>query len=267
MRAGEVGTQISPDLPDGRRRLAETLKSLYQHIRPVAPSLRALQRLLLTEHGYAVNRGGLSRYFNGRVVPDRRFGEVLYAAASKAAGKPASVGFTLEEVWEAHDQAEPTSSICKECPDLRRQNDTLRKENGTLLKEQAGLLQSLASAHQRSTPPPVPLRGGDRRRFRSDIEGAKHIAKSAAILHYRGKRDAALAMLMDTAGALTPLESAASIAVLRAERDTQLADTLIHIYGDERTDSEIIEVALALHDQGMSGDAEAVLRSATQQGA
>lgn len=264
MRPGDVGTRISPYLPPGRQHLARTLTALYRKFRPEAPSLSSLAELLLKQHRYATNKGSLSKYFNGKVVPDAHFGRHLYTRAVAAAGSPAAVGLTLRDVEKAHAEAEPTSRICKECPGLRRRNASLRKENELMHEREAGLVQELTKVQRRAVHPPVPVSAGDRRRSQNDITGAKRIAKIAAELRYQGKPDEALALLADTAGSLTPLESAASIVILRGQHEKELADAMLCIYGRERPEQEIIQAAVKLHDSGMASDAAAMLRAATK---
>jgi hypothetical protein len=50
--------------------------------------------------------------------------------------------------------------------------------------------------------------------------------------------------------------------MLRQQRQDHLADNLIHIYGRDQEDRDVMHVAMELHDQGAISDAGAVLRAA-----
>ncbi len=259
MRAGQVGTKISRDLPAGRLRLASALVELHRHTGAV--TLAATARLF-DEHGYRTNRDAISRYLNGRRVPPLRFVTLLHELAVAGAGSETAVGLTRGDAVKAHERAEPT--LCKTCPTLRSDNNNLREQNRQLKESQAGLAQALATARRRATPLPVPLRKGDRQRQTSDVAGARQIANVAARLRDQGKTDAALAILVDTVGTLTPLEGAASLAALRTQQQAQLADTLVHMYGREHSEKEVIQAALELHEHGLPDDAVAILRTAVR---
>ncbi|MGI5398716.1 hypothetical protein ACQEVG_04505 [Streptomyces sp. CA-135486] len=259
MDAGQVGTKISPDLPPGRDQLARTLKALYKRIGP--PSLAAAARLF-HQQGYKTSRDAISRYVNGRRVPPLSFVTLMHEMAVTSAGSEAAVGITKDEVVRAHEAAEPT--LCRRCPRLRGDNNALREENRQLKKSEAGLSEALAKARRRAASLPVPHHNRDRQRQTSDVAGATRIAHVAAKLRDEGRAAAAVAVLVDTVGTLTPLEGAASLAVLRAQQQAQLADTLVHMYGREHSEKDVIQVALELYEHGMADDAVAVLRSAAR---
>ncbi|MGO4755939.1 hypothetical protein AB4212_46340, partial [Streptomyces sp. 2MCAF27] len=65
-----------------------------------------------------------------------------------------------------------------------------------------------------------------------------------------------------TSEVLTPLESAASLVLLRKQHRDRLADTLITIYGRDHPKRDVIRAALQLHEYGMADDAGAMLRAA-----
>ncbi|MCX4823357.1 hypothetical protein OG883_26435 [Streptomyces sp. NBC_01142] len=259
MRAGQVGTRIDPNLPPGRHHLARTLKVL--HGRMGTPTLAAAARLF-QERGYKTDRDAISRYLNGKRVPTLNFVTLMHAMAVDRMGSAAAVGLTREDVVKAHKHAE--KSLCKTCSTLHGDNSDLRRENLRLKDSEAGLSKALAKARRRAMSLPVPPARGDRQRQESDVAGARHIANSAGQLRDRGRADAALAMLVDTVGTLTPLEGAASLAVLRAQQQAQLADALVHMYGREHPERDVIRIALELHKHGMADDAVALLRSAVQ---
>ncbi|NDZ78541.1 hypothetical protein G3I19_08390 [Streptomyces sp. SID10853] len=259
MRAGQVGTKISRTLPPGRVRLAHVLGELYRHTG--APTL-AKAVLLFDERGYVTNRDAMSRYLNGRHVPPLRFATLMHEIAVANTGSEAIVGLSRQAVIQAHESAEPT--LCKVCPELQRENDALLRERRRLEESEAGLSEALANARQRAKTLPVPHFSRDRQRRSNDIAGARQIASAAAKLQDQGSADEALSMLIDTVGALTPLEGAASLVLLRSTKQTQLADTLVHLYGQEHSEKEVIQVALKLHDRGMADDAIEMLRTAAR---
>ncbi|MCT9087394.1 hypothetical protein N4G70_00760 [Streptomyces sp. ASQP_92] len=266
MRAGQVGTRISPDLPKGRQHLAHTLGEL--HVQTGARTLNEAASLL-GRHNYRTNASAISRYLNGVRVPPLRLVTLMYDLALAAAGSEAAVGLTKEEAVKAHEQAELT--LCMTCSNLRSDNDTLRSDNSSLHKEnerlrksEAGLQASLATARRRAASLPVPRTGGDRQRQASDVAGATKIAAAASRFRQEGHADAALAVLNDTVGKLTPLEAAVSLTTLRIQQQPQLADTLGLMYVREHSDREVIQMALELHQRGLPDDATSILRMAVR---
>ncbi|MFD7536388.1 hypothetical protein [Streptomyces sp. NPDC059819] len=266
MRAGQVGTKIDPALPQGRQHLARTLGAL--HAQTGARTLNEIVSLL-DARGYPTNTSAVSRYLNGGRVPPLRLVTVMYDLALAAAGSEAGVGLTKDEAVTAHELAEPT--LCSTCSTLRNDNEALRSENSGLHEEnhrlraaEAGLQEALATARRRSVSLPVPLKAGDRQRLASDVAGATKIASAAARFQQKGQVDAALAVLMDTAGRLTPLEAAVSLAALRSQQQPQLADSLGQMYAREHSEREVIQVALELHQRGMLDDVTSILRAAVR---
>jgi hypothetical protein len=256
MQAGQVGTKLRTDLPPGRHRLARALVKLYKlaGARTLSDAVH-----LFSVHGYTVRASDISRYLNGDRVPNLRFAELLYELAASGHSLDA-LGLTRAQLVGIHSGAELTR--CRNCTHVQRENRTLASANKQLKQKEAGLLAQLASARRRETPLPVPSQRGDRQRRKSDVAGARSMARQAASLEEGGRSEAALAVLLDTAGSLTPLESAASVSLLRGKKHDQLADTMLRVIGRERPNSDIIQVALQLHEQGMAGDAATVLRAA-----
>ncbi|GGY21543.1 hypothetical protein [Streptomyces xanthochromogenes] len=266
MRAGQVGTRINPALPQGRQLLARTLGVL--HAQTGARTLNEAVSLL-GAHGYTTNASAVSRYLNGGRVPPLQLVTVMYDLALAAAGSEAGVGLTKDEAIAAHGLAEPT--LCSTCSTLRNDNEALRSDNSGLHEEnerlraaEAGLQEALAAARRRSASLPVPRFEGDRQRLASDVAGATKIASAASHFRQEGQVDAALAVLADTAGRLTPVEAAVSLAALRSQQQSQLADTLGQMYAREHSEREVIQVALELHQRGMLDDATSILRAAVR---
>ncbi|GHF25095.1 hypothetical protein GCM10010359_28860 [Streptomyces morookaense] len=253
-----MGTKVRGDLPPGRRRLRETLVTLYGHMD--APTLASAAQQL-AEKGYSKDPSEISRYLNGWRLPPANFVLRLYEVAVDQAGV-AAVGLTEEELLKVHSDAEPT--LCRTCPQLRRKNRDLRGKIRELRDQKAGLEAALASAESQPKILPVHPSGGDRQDFTRDVAAAIHIANRMGDLHQQGDRAAALALLRDTTEVLTPAESAAALVLLRQQEQEQLADTLIHIYGRDQSHANVIRMALALHEYGLPGDAGAILRSATR---
>ncbi|WP_413808064.1 hypothetical protein [Streptomyces sp. OE57] len=257
MARKRVGSKISDELPPGRRRLAELLRTLYEHLGQ--PTLAACARHL--EHrGFKTNPGVISRYVNGDRLPPEGFITHLHAAAVEQAGSEEAVGITREEALAARAAAE--SWRCKTCPELRRTNHGLQHEVRELRRTKAGLERRLIAAQERVAHLPVPSSQGDRQQRASGVAAATQIAAMAEMLKERGDVEAALAMVLESAEVLSPPESAASLALLRQKRHDELADTLIQIYGRDKPEKLVIRAALELYEYGMADDAGAMLRAA-----
>ncbi|MEV5142393.1 hypothetical protein AB0K71_30130 [Streptomyces syringium] len=258
MNARQVGTKLrsDEDLPPGRRRLAHVLVALYGHLNE--PTLeRAAQRL--ENCGYKKDPSEISRYLNGRRVPPANFVRVLHKAAVEQAGLSA-VGMTRDQLLSVHAGAEPT--LCRSCPELRRRNRTLQGELKGLLDAKAGLETALAGAEERLAHLPVPLPNADRQVWAKEVAAARQVAKRAEELHLQGEHEGALALLRETSEVLTPIESAATLVLLHQREQSQLAETLIQIYGRDQPRKAVMRVALELHDCGMTDAAGAILRAA-----
>ena len=93
------------------------------------------------------------------------------------------------------------------------------------------------------------------------MAAAQQLATSAAALHRRGQIGYAVALIQDASTSLTPLESAASIALLRDGQD-DLAETAIGINGRSRAEEDVMRIAVELHALGLPDDAGAILRAA-----
>ncbi|MFJ2016317.1 hypothetical protein [Streptomyces nodosus] len=217
----------------------------------------------------------------------------LYTEACQDAGGEIHVGITLDELTLLHKQAE-AERRCRGCAELAAEVDTLTQqlkeaeamravarqeaaELGSLRGEIAALQdaveklkadragsQARLSTRAASGPLPVPRRKGDRQRMRRDIAAVRGLAEQAKKLDSDGRAGAALTLLRRSAEVLNPLETAGVLQLLREQQHDELADNLIHVYGRDRDDQDILHVALTLHEQGSPGDAGAILQAALE---
>ncbi|MFH9815941.1 hypothetical protein [Streptomyces sp. NPDC017230] len=220
--------------------------------------------------------------------------EALHREASRDAGGEHMVGITLdalrllrekaeaerhrlgneESAAEIDDLSERLRAAESECATLRQELEELtplreevtglRAEMGALEAVRAGLQARLA-AQEVSSPPPVPRRRGDRRRMRRDVSAVRTLAAQAEDLDAKGQAGIALRLLRRSSKeVLNPLETAALLLLLRQQEQDELADNLIHVYGRDQGDRDVLHVALTLHEQGSSDDAGAILQAALQ---
>ncbi|MFF5189451.1 hypothetical protein ACFY30_37770 [Streptomyces sp. NPDC000345] len=139
----------------------------------------------------------------------------------------------------------------------------LRASVEGLKASEAGLQVRLAMAKASRPPLPVPLQRGDRQRSEQERAVARQLAAHAAELDGAGKQDSALTLLRQgTTELLNPSETALVMVELRQQERDHLADNLIHVYGRDQGDRQVMEVALELHAEGAVADAGAILRAA-----
>ncbi|MFJ8165039.1 hypothetical protein ACIRBY_29525 [Streptomyces sp. NPDC096136] len=242
-------------LPAGRQHFLGILKNLEEVI--AADSQAHLVRLL-QERGCPVDRSSLSRYLGGQRNPGQRFVAGLYELAVHRAGEPEAVGLTWPEVAEAHERTELRKAPkCSNCVVLEGRNAEL---GAALAAAEAGPRSVASAVRGAPTPPPVPLRRGDRRRDGSDARAAERFAASAMALDADGRVNEVVAAMADAVDFLTPVEAAAAYVALGAGGDGQLAGSLGQMYARERQGRTVIRMALELQDKGMAQDATAILR-------
>ncbi|GGU87755.1 hypothetical protein GCM10010275_24770 [Streptomyces litmocidini] len=265
MAAGLVGTKAGENLPPGRRNLARHLAALYEHL-----GTQTLRHAAdhLAARGYKKDPSEISRYLNGERLPPASFVAALYdaAAAMLADSGHESVSMTKEHVHEVHAAAEPR--LCRSCAKLRRRIRKLQADVKRLHALRAGLQAGLETAQSTGpgepAPLPVPPSDGDRQQTAQDVAAARQVASRAGQLQEEGAQGEALSYLQQTSEVLTPVESAAALVLLRRQRQDQLAETLIQMYGRDQADRDVLRVALELHRYGQMDDVGAILRAAAR---
>ncbi|WP_159056612.1 hypothetical protein [Streptomyces yokosukanensis] len=160
----------------------------------------------------------------------------------------------------ARDTAE-LAALRQDAQSLRETVSELQKAAAELRETRAGLQARLA-AQAALAPLPVPRWRGDRQRRRIDVSAAQRVAQQAAELHSDGRQQAALSLLRHSTEVLSPLETAALLQALRQQQQSELADNVIHIYGRDHHDQDVLQVTWELHKRGASDDAGALLRAA-----
>ncbi|MGW3860539.1 hypothetical protein ACWEDZ_03515 [Streptomyces sp. NPDC005047] len=218
--------------------------------------------------------------------------KALHREASRDAGGDHMVGITLDALRLLHKKAEAERhrfgnaesaaeidalnqrlrAAESECTALRQELEeltTLREEVTSLRAaiediEAAGAgFQTRLATQGASSLPPVPRRRGDRRQMRRDVSAVRTLAAQAGELDAEGRSEIALRLLRRSSKeVLSPLETAGLLLLLRQQQQDELADNLIHVYGRDEGDREVLHVALTLHEQGSSGDAGAILHAA-----
>ncbi|NUT25684.1 MAG: hypothetical protein HOV84_07130 [Streptomyces sp.] len=177
---------------------------------------------------------------------------------------------TPGELAEMHKRAE-AERRCRRCASLSKKADLASAEAASLRQQleeaessKAGLHERLA-ALTRATPLPVPRRRRDRQRMSRDTAAAQQVAQQAQDLRNRGDDGEGLALTLlrqTTTEVLSPIEAALTLVTLRDLDQHQLADNLIHVYGRDQPDQDVMDIALTLHELGLADDAGAILRAA-----
>ncbi|MEV5344831.1 helix-turn-helix domain-containing protein [Streptomyces achromogenes] len=150
-----------------------------------------------------------------------------------------------------------------EVADLKVTVADLKAELAEKLATEAGPQERLAAAPPAGTQLPVPRRAGDRQLSARDVSAAQQLVAQAEALDGSGREDLALTLLRQgTTELLTPAETALVVVKLRHRRRDRLADDLIHVYGRDQENQDVMAVAMELHEKGAPDDAGAVLRAA-----
>lgn len=293
-----IEKELRSDIPPGKRELVAALRDLCRCLMR-DPSVQTASRgLTQTEAAKRLhtNPSSLSRFLSGQTVPGPEFIEVLYKQACSDAGEDA-VGYTPDDLTYLRARAVSERRRCSTCLELSRKIDSLTQQLSSgcpacaerqtdaaelaSLRQEVAALQAAATAQDPAkagsqtgqaetgqatgnarTPLPVPHRRGDRQRSHKDAAAARQVAAHAEQLDRGGRQDAALTLLRQSMEVLSPAETALILLTLRRQQQDHLADNLIHVYGRDQADRDIMRVALELHELGSSEDAGAVLRAA-----
>ncbi|GAB1335838.1 hypothetical protein ACE1SV_24280 [Streptomyces sp. E-15] len=128
---------------------------------------------------------------------------------------------------------------------------------------EAGLRELPAAAQDARAQLPVPRRPRDRQLSTKDVSATRQLVTQAEELDSSGREDLALTLLrQSTTELLTPAETALVVTELRYRERDRLADDLIHVYGRDQENQDVMAVALELHEEGAPDDAGAILRAA-----
>lgn len=292
-RAAWTDKEFNSSVRPHMRNLAEALQLLCRHLLPDEEDRRAGKRLTQAKAARRIHscESSLSRFLSGQTLPDLAIVKALYQEACRDAGGEHLVGITLGKLSLLHKEAEAERHRRGD-EDLAAKLDTLTEQLREAESERAALRQEVAelrslraevtflraaveelkavkagsqarsAVRTPSHPLPVPRRRGDRQRMRKDVAAVRNLAEQARKLDAEGRSGAALTLLRRSAEVLTPLETAGVLLLLRQQQHHELADNLIHIYGRDQPDQDILRVALALHQQGSPSDAGAILQAA-----
>lgn len=144
---------------------------------------------------------------------------------------------------------------------LREENAQLRLKIASGAASRAGLgFRPAATQANEPTPLPVPHQQGDRQRSAGTERAARNVAAKAGALQTSRRQGSAVSLLHHTARTLSHVEIAALLCLLRHQREQELADNLIHIYGRDQSYQDVVRVALELHERGAPDDAGTLLR-------
>ncbi|MFF9129425.1 hypothetical protein [Streptomyces sp. NPDC014806] len=221
--------------------------------------------------------------------------EDLYQLHEKAAGEQNSaiatrLSIDLESASrQLRAVRDENAQLRSAYAELRAQHDLLRKEASlktgslrslqrkhTVLQRKAASLQEQvsrleagspapSSGAQAAAPLPVPHQARDRQRTELDAAAAQNVARRAEVLCGGGRQaDEALALLRHTADAYSPAETALLVVLLTQNGQDDLVRDLLHIYGRDKPDREVLYTALELLKADAPAKAEALLLIAAE---
>ncbi|MEV5339119.1 hypothetical protein AB0K93_11615 [Streptomyces sp. NPDC052676] len=284
-----IDKEFSSDVTPAKRALALALQEVCRHITPDKSSRNRVTQAKAAEH-LGCSESSLSRFLSGQALPAFGLVKHFHKRACDDTGGEEHVGVTLDHLRDLHDQAK--AEKCHSCVGLtaevellthqlqeaKAECEVLRQEVTQLvllrrdvaeqkaviarLKAARAGLQARLAARTSSAPLPVPRRKGDRQRRQNDVSAARQLAKKAGDLIRSEGADVALTLVRQNAEALSPHEMALLLLLLRKQRDHQLADDVIHIYGRDQSDQDVMSASLELYEQGATDDAGAMLRAA-----
>ena len=294
-RATWTEKRLRSDVRPHMRNLAEALQLLCRYLLPDEADRQAGKRLTQTKAASRIYccESSLSRFLSGQSLPNLATVIALHEAACRDAGGEHAVSLTVEALKLLHKQAEAerarrgneetaaeVNALAEQLRKAEFERSALRREVAeltTLRDEVAGLkaavkqlqasragLQARLAAQAPSHPLPVPRRKGDRQRMRTDVSAVRSLAAQAGKLDADGRAGAALQLLWRSTEVLNPLETAGVLLLLRQQQHDELADNLIHVYGRDQGDQDVLHMALTLHEQGSSNDVGAILHAALE---
>jgi hypothetical protein len=284
-----MNKEFRSDVPPARRELACALQTVCRFITPGGLPATRVTQAAAAQH-LDCSESSLSRFLSGRSLPAFELVASFHRTACKDAGAEALVGITLDRLRELHSRARAERchrcsryasevdgltrqlrDAHAECAKLRREiseltplRQSVAEQKATIAKLRAARagLQARLVSRKSSTPLPVPRRRGDRQRTQKDISAARQLAQRAADLNRSEGPNTALIHLGQISSALTPYEMAILLLMLRQQQDDHLADNIIHIYGRDHSDRDVLQATWALHEHGATDDAGALLRAA-----
>ncbi|MDX3571612.1 hypothetical protein PV648_20340 [Streptomyces sp. ID05-47C] len=174
-----------------------------------------------------------------------------------------------EELHTEHEELRKQTSLkADSLRALQRKYKVLRREAASL-RERASLLEAGPPAVSPDAPVaaplPVPRQAGDRQRTELDTAAARNVARRAETLRDGGRQaDEVLALLRHTTDAYSPAETALLVVLLTQEGQEGLVRNLLHIYGRDKPNREVLRTALELLKSGAPTSAEALLLATTE---
>ncbi|MEW2161907.1 helix-turn-helix transcriptional regulator [Streptomyces sp. NPDC007084] len=285
---------FASDISPGKRALATELQRLCRLLALEPDGSAPTQKQAAAR--LHVSETSLSRYLSGKYLPGQAVLRTIHTAVDGIEG----ADVTLSHLEKLHAAAD--AEQCRACVELRRQvtagavelgstraeRDAAQQEasalhkRATALKHQVRALEaregralkrtarrairagqrSRQSARQDAALLPVPRSKGDRQQRIPEMRAALHVARQAGDLQSSGRQDGALSLLRQSAEVISPAETATLVHVLRETQLDDLASTLIHIYGRDNSDPDVMRAAAHLHQNGNPDDAAALLQAA-----
>ncbi|WP_328736162.1 hypothetical protein [Streptomyces bobili] len=174
-----------------------------------------------------------------------------------------------EELHTQHEELRKQTSLkADSLRALQRKYKVLRREAASL-RERTSHLEAGSPAVSPDAPViaplPVPRQAGDRQRTELDTAAARNVARRAETLRDGGRQaDEVLALLRHTTDAYSPAETALLVVLLTQEGQEDLVRDLLHIYGRDKPDREVLRTSLELLRSGAPTSAEALLLATTE---
>jgi hypothetical protein len=251
MRPGELRSTISEELPEERQRFAKALRDMYDSL-PAPDGRRTSQAKLLEgmEVGH-VGKSSLSRYLKGENVPSEDFVRDFHEAISELTS--GTLPLTCEELLVMRAQAEAADGRRR----AARRNAAVRK-----LDELTRKVAELTADHAKLVALPVPHVTEDRQGNEFVRRPVPQAANEAIKLAEQGQYEQAVTLLSRLSEYLDTNQLALCVAQFRIQQHSDLADTLIQIYGrDHREDQrQVVRLSITLREHQLPDDADALLR-------